>query len=943
MDGPHTLPRQIQQALERGWTVVTANQRAARTLHREFDLHQRALGLDHWEPPAILAWDAWLTSIWHRLLLDGHATDLLLNSTQEHTLWRAVIAADNAPDGAALSLRPIDALAELAADAWRLLHDYRAQRRLQASVANADTRAFARWAGEFDRRCNSAKYLTEAQLPESLRAAFAGNLLAPPTGLLLVGFDLRTPAQAALLDALEAVGTVVEELDFGPAAASLALVDASDQRTELAACARWLRNRLTQQPNSRIAVIVPALETARAEIDRVFRQTLAPELNDIAAPTDSGPYEFSLGVPLARTPMAATALDILRWATGPFALDRVSALLLSPHFAAVSFATEYIARAEFDSFVLRRQHLLQPQISLDDLHTLASNPKHSSNLTNLLHYLSALRELFPRIDRAERSHADWAAAFHELLDAAGWAASRDNSSEFQTRRKWDDALDELASLDFDSRSDGPRVSFTDALDALVRIASQTLFAPESRHAPIQIMGPLESAGSSFDALWFLGADDLSWPARTAPNPLLSWLLQRELAMPGTDPAHDTAHARRITQRIAASAPTVLFSYAQQSATEGVQRPAPVVTGLTTAGIALERLSVDELVPADPAPALIQLEPLPDGEPIPPPPDRVLQGGASILAAQAACGFRAFAEKRLFASALEPAPLGLDPRERGSLVHSVLERFWAKVETQAALKLMTPAERKTLLHQSIDEAFARDHARPASGWPRAYLNTERQRLLKLLGPWLDYEAGKRPPFTVQSREDTLQDVQIGPLRLDIRIDRVDLALDEWNSGQPSGEIILDYKTGVARPADWLGERPDEPQLPLYAVVSSAAAVGKDAANLAAIAFASVRPGKDMGLQGYQSREGILPKPTKMKAESLQAQVSEWRKVLTALAEDFHSGRANVDPKNYPKTCIHCEQRLLCRLDPATLDANAFDDDRDADPNSADIDGPEDSRD
>jgi hypothetical protein len=365
--------------------------------------------------------------------------------------------------------------------------------------------------------------------------------------------------------------------------------------------------------------------------------------------------------------------------------------------------------------------------------------------------------------------------------------------------------------------------------------------------------------------------------------------------------------------------------------------------LTTAGIALERLSVDELVPADPAPALIQLEPLPDGEPIPPPPDRVLQGGASILAAQAACGFRAFAEKRLFASALEPAPLGLDPRERGSLVHSVLERFWAKVETQAALKLMTPAERKTLLHQSIDEAFARDHARPASGWPRAYLNTERQRLLKLLGPWLDYEAGKRPPFTVQSREDTLQDVQIGPLRLDIRIDRVDLALDEWNSGQPSGEIILDYKTGVARPADWLGERPDEPQLPLYAVVSSAAAVGKDAANLAAIAFASVRPGKDMGLQGYQSREGILPKPTKMKAESLQAQVSEWRKVLTALAEDFHSGRANVDPKNYPKTCIHCEQRLLCRLDPATLDANAFDDDRDADPNSADIDGPEDSRD
>ena len=115
MDDPHALPGQIHQALEGGWTVLTANQRAARTLHHGFDLHHRAHGLTHWEPPAILAWDVWLTSLWHRLLLDGHASELLLNPTQEQTLWRAIIAEDSAADGAAESLRPIDALAELAA------------------------------------------------------------------------------------------------------------------------------------------------------------------------------------------------------------------------------------------------------------------------------------------------------------------------------------------------------------------------------------------------------------------------------------------------------------------------------------------------------------------------------------------------------------------------------------------------------------------------------------------------------------------------------------------------------------------------------------------------------------------------------------------------------------------------------------------------------------
>jgi len=979
MDDPHALPRQIHQALERGWTVLTANQRAARTLHHGFDLHHRAHGLTHWEPPAILAWDAWLTSLWHRLLLDGHATELLLNPTQEHILWRAIISEDSAADGAALSLRPIDALAELAAEAWLLLHAYRGRGRLQAAVSNTDTRAFARWAGEFERRSARSQFITEAHLPEALRAAFAASRLTPPTGLLLAGFDSKTPAQTALLDSIAATGTPIEELDpqnqGAPSIAAtgdpgersllagvaerwvgridrepdatpnLALVAATDERAELTACARWLRDFLTRQPAARIAVIVPAMESGRAEIDRVFRQTLAPELNAIAAPASSGPYEFSLGVPLAHTPTVAAALDILRWAGGPLPLDRVSALLLSPHFAAgssestatISVAhSEFLARAEFDAFVLRKQHLLQPQISLDELHALVAASKSSGSLTILIKHLSALRTIFLRIDRAVLTHAGWAATFHDLLEAAGWnAPGHDSSTEFQTRRKWESALDELTTLDFDSRSDGTRVRFAAALAALERIATKTLFAPESRHAPVQIMGPLESAGSSFDAVWFLRASDLAWPAKPAPNPLLPWLLQRELAMPGADPAHNTARAQRIADRIAASAPTVLFSYAQQSA-EGQQRPSPVVTGLAANGLAIQLRNADVIAPAEVAPAPIQLEPLPDDEPLPPPPDRVLHGGASILAAQAACGFRAFAEKRLFSSALDTASLGLDPRERGSLVHAVLERFWAEVETQAALKSLPLDERTALLNRFIDAAFVKDHAHPAPGWPRAYLRTERQRLLKLLGLWLDYEAIERAPFTVQSREETLRDVQIGPLRLNIRVDRADcvqIADDpvsdpedgkqvskQLSEDERIGEIILDYKTGPASPADWLGDRPDAPQLPLYAVVSSAP-------HLAAVAFASVRPGKDLGLHGYEAEDGVLPKPAKLKAESLEAQVAEWREALTALAADFHSGEARVDPKHYPQTCAHCDQRLLCRLDPATLDANSLDEDSD----------------
>ena len=114
-----------------------------------------------------------------------------------------------------------------------------------------------------------------------------------------------------------------------------------------------------------------------------------------------------------------------------------------------------------------------------------------------------------------RTHAEWAERMRELLEAAAWGSGAGETSvEFQMRRKWESALDELATLDFD----GVQVEFAQALEALERIARQTMFAPESREAPVQVMGPLEAAGGTFDAVWFLRAGDLSWPMPTAAVP-----------------------------------------------------------------------------------------------------------------------------------------------------------------------------------------------------------------------------------------------------------------------------------------------------------------------------------------------------------------------------------------------------------------------------------------
>src|ERR1019366_5722903 len=93
----------------------------------------------------------------------------------------------------------------------------------------------------------------------------------------------------------------------------------------------------------------------------------------------------------------------------------------------------------------------------------------------------------------------------------------------------------------------------------------------------------------------------------------------------------------------------------------------------------------------------------------------------------------------------------------------------------------------------------------------------------------------------------------------------------------------------------GERPDEPQLPLYLVAAEPAA--------AAVAFAQVKAG-DMKFAAL-ARDGDLLPGVKAFAESFyrdrygswQQVVDAWRADLARIAAGFAGGDARVDPKQY----------------------------------------------
>ncbi|HEV3449395.1 MAG TPA: PD-(D/E)XK nuclease family protein [Gemmataceae bacterium] len=877
---------EIDAWLRQGGLVVTASERAARSLASAFHRARQAEGLSAWNAPNIQDWSSFVRSAWSALTFDGR---LLLNSTQEQVIWAGIAAADGRL--ATLLEGPRYRLADLAMEAHALLCSH-TPRFLRASARAGwqnDAAAFSRWLNTFDETCRTGNLLSPARLPNELLQLLQGSTVSdgqaerPP--LLLAGFDRILPVQRAVFDAW---GNW-QEAGRGEAAGVIDFYEARDDQAELAACALWCRRRLAGNPRSRILVVTQDAAKRRGQIERAF-------LGHTGSAT-SPLFEFSLGVPLSQMALPHAAHLMLRWLTGPLAEHELDWLLFTGHAAAT---TQETAALQAHMRRLRSRGLEQPSWTLQAfIQTLAGrSPEPALDRSPVREWLDRMTQVQRRLAEATRrpqAPLDWAELIPQLLEDAAWPGARPlSSAEFQAARRWQQTLETTGSLGFDGR----RVDWKDFLSALARTLEETLFAPESRDAPIQIAGPAESAGLTADAVWFLGATEDAWPASGATHPLLPPEVQREARMPHATPQLDWDLAQAITARLLAAAPEVHFRYARQI--EGVEsRPSRLVAALAGAS---QPLPV-ELAPAPSAdPLTICVE---DSSRIPYPPGRV-HGGASVLTFQSQCPFKAFAAARLAAQSWEPAQTGLTPSQRGQLLHAVLHAVWAGPANgiRRHADLMNLTDRRAFVANHVQRVFAAE-LRPGlrQRMPARYLELEQLRLTGLVTEWLDYETA-RVPFDVLKTEAE-RSVSLAGLIFDLRLDRI----DRLNDGSL---LVIDYKSGDVSPKSWELPRPDDVQLPLYAGFAL-----DEGQELGGLVFAKVRPG-DLAFAGCVGDPSAtlisgLKNHTALARNALTAeQLMNWRDCIEQLAKDFLNGRAEVDPREYPETCERCGLQTLCRI-------------------------------
>jgi len=861
-------------------TVLTPNARLARALRADFDRARAAAGETVWETADILPLGAFVARLWEEALHSprGARVPLLLTPAQELAAWDEAVR-ESAVDDLVFSAA---AAAGQCREAWQVTHAWRVDVR-RAGPLGEDATAWLGWSARYER---STRGQTDAaRLPDVVAQGL--DLGTPkPAVVALAGFDIVTPQAAAFLSALAAAGSKLVRVESADVIGQAARVELTRAEDEIDAAARWARARLEAQPSSRIGIVVPDLARRRSRIHRVLADTLVP--GHRLEPAPSLPFNLSLGAPLADVPVVADALLLLALAGPNVAFEQASRLLRSPFVGGAEAEME--SRARLDAWLRER---CGPRIALDALLRLARSSRLAA--PRLIERLEALSRARKDTLFGAKGAAQWAKAFSEALRAAGFPGERTlDSAEHQALERWHELLAELASLE---RVTG-KMNFADATRRLARMAGDAVFQPEGGEAPVQVMGVLESAGLEFDHLWVMGLTDDAWPLPARPSALLPVRAQRLAGVPQADPRTSLELDRRITAGWLRSAREVVFSHAR-AAGESELAASPLIAQVPAA--TLEAIGLPRFPTLrDAIRQAVRTERIEDARaPAIASPEQ--PGGTGLFRDQAACPFRAYARRRVGSRPLETPRIGLDARARGVLLHDVLADVWKALGHRDALLAKSPAERGDLVARAVDAAVAKMRGKRGDALAGRFERLERERLAGLALAWLDLEA-RRDDFTVLEAEEK-HPLTFGGVTVSARLDRMDAIA--------RGRAIIDYKTGACATGSWLGERPDEPQMPMYALA---------APDVAVVAFGQVKAG-EMQFRGLAREKDLLPGANLVTEDRSRAArsyrgwdelVAGWRRELESLGAAFAAGDARVDPKRGPLTCETCDQHTFCRI-------------------------------
>lgn len=875
------------------------------TLQQQFSEQQQTAGKTVWESPNILTWPDYLKKLWaaNQLQLDNVST--LVSDAQARLLWHRVIERFRFQDKE-LALLNVPQTALAAQRSWNLMHDWQLAPIKPESVPTKDTQQFLNWAEVYSNQLSDKGLIDTPLLLKRLTGLAADNRLrAPFSDVCWYSFDLITDAQQTFINATS------QQINHAFDSANQAR---SDKRTfrifaqsgdELEFALRAARQRVEQNPHSKISVVVPDLQRRITQVQTIANQVFYAGKSPLELANNNLVFRFSLGMPIAEWSATQAAINILKLFRGRLSNNDLRRLLRCRFLQRISNSKQQAMTFETALQKLRLSNITLATLpEFLDTHV---NSQDSAQTTNLQELFIELRDYLVTVQSELQRAAEineyrtltfrrWREIFSELLELFGWSTAPEGSTlsslQHQLLNSWNSMLADFEQMD---QVQG-KVGLSRALEIVQQLARDTVFLPEAAASPIFISGVFEALGSEVDECFITGMHE-GYPAPSKSDPFIGQLLKASDNYPSATVAAHFKQAKTVIDGLQSIASSCHISFAQLDDDDPaiLKSVSPIFRDQEF--VKYSSPSRPETTPQPLHSFDDQLGPkLADSSAL----NGGVSGGTRIFTDQSRCAFRAFALHRLQCEEEREAEFGLDPLDRGNIVHLLLERTWQRLQSKAELQRLHQQGWLKKLTEEIARATVEEAGETLPTEKQKLLALEVPRLQSLLENWLQLELERPQGFTTVELEQDYQ-TEIGGIGLRFKIDRLD-SLDDGRT------VIIDYKTGSVERKDWQGERLRQPQLPLYALALN---------NLkriapAGIAYARVHSREPEFVDLAET--GIFGKVdhwSKSRHEAWLAAKDLWPDYFSSLASDFLAGSATINPID-ENTCRYCDLKALCRV-------------------------------
>jgi len=827
--------------MNNGATVITPNNRLSNELITGFFTIN---GTPVQDKPQCLPYSAFLQTEFKKLshTYPKISHPSLLSASQFCYLWRQILTRH-------LYLVN-EGLLQAVIETWTRCHFWQIDLTHPSFASTPQTRQFQQWAMEFLQELKRIDAITE---PELVNYLLTHKNYSHHEVIVWACFDDYTPQQRALQQYFAEEDCQLYHYDLEAKSSSPHFYAAQDETDEYQQLLRWITERLSKG-EKRIAVVVPDLKAQAKRLLRLLQQQFSPEQ-----------FNISLGQSLADYPLVAHALCWLDLDGYQFSAEQARLLLHSSYLG--HSQTEMLARAQ----LMEESKVLQ-EPCFEQTAFLKELDRFTPKLAELIRGIAPYPEKNPS--------SDWVIIFKKRLAALGFPGEYPlNSANYQCYQRFLSLFDEFKALQFISKE----MTKTEALSALIHLAKSTIFQPKKAEASIQILGLLEAAGCTFNSLWVTGLTDQSLPKNARLSPYIPVSLQREKLMPHACLQRELQLAIKTLNRFTNSSDHVVYSYPRFS-DDKPNMPSPLIAHLP------------------PFPAIETANPVTtpflvhnvENYQIPLAPSEKAAGGTAILANQAKCPFRAFAEHRLHAKTPLETSDGTDMKERGKIIHKIMELFWKDLKNQRSFLNLREDELEERIEQAIQQSLEPVIAKRNVSFSSLLQEVEFSRLKRLVYACLHWER-LRPSFEIEALEQEFM-IHLAGMDFRVRVDR----LDKVEEGK---KWVIDYKSSFPQSLPWKEERPKEPQLLLYALLDE---------TINALLFAQLKTGQ-FSCKGLSEQNHNLPGLTPIKKDEHWAEYREsWKVQLQQLATEFSQGYCPPLPVSV-SVCQQCHFQNLCRLE------------------------------